>query len=115
MASQGDMHYGHSPYYPPPPPWFGYPHVPPSAPAPAPAPARVNMEIDYPKIEEWLRFCDHHPSRSGENFRAHAFNFASEGYRRINQLTRDRISVEEMSKWLGIGKGTADLIIGYCP
>jgi hypothetical protein len=31
----------------------------------------------------------------------------------INQLTRDRISVEQLSEWIGIGKGIADLIIQY--
>lgn len=31
----------------------------------------------------------------------------------MHQLTGDRITVEKLSEWLGIGKGTADLILGY--
>jgi len=39
--------------------------------------------------------------------------FDKEGFRRLNQLTGDRITVEKLSEWLGIGKGTADLILRY--
>ena len=31
----------------------------------------------------------------------------------INQLTRNHISVEKLSTWLNIGKGTANLLIQY--
>jgi hypothetical protein len=40
-------------------------------------------------------------------------NSANKGYHRINQLTGDHISVEKLSDWLGIGKGTVDLLIQY--
>lgn len=43
----------------------------------------------------------------------HAWKFDQEGYRRINQLTTERTSVEKLSQWLGIGKGTADLLMQY--
>lgn len=69
--------------------------------------------INYPKICEWLLYCDTHPQRSGEDLAAHAEKFDREGYRRINQLARTRVSIEKLSEWLGIGKGTADLLIQY--
>jgi hypothetical protein len=102
-------------YYPPPYPISGWPGYPPPPPAPNPAPPIVNqfVKLDYPKIATWLNYCDQHPDRCGENFSTHAYKFNAEGYRRINQLTRDRISVENLATWLGIGKGTADLLIGY--
>lgn len=106
-------------YYPPPYPisgWSGYPPPPP----PAPNPTLLGLptvnqflKLDYPRIPAWLDYCDRHPDRCSENFSAYADTFNAEGYRRINQLTRDHISVENLSAWLGIGKGTADLLIGY--
>ena len=39
--------------------------------------------------------------------------FDAEGFRNLVQLTSGRTSIEKLSDWLGIGKGTADLIIGY--
>lgn len=76
-----------------------------------PQPALTKTEV--PKIRVWLEYCDKHPDRQGENFSAHAGKFDNEGYRRINQLTGDRMSVEKLSNWLDIGKGTADLLIQY--
>lgn len=110
--NQGPMPFG----FPlPHPGWFAPPPAFAPAPAPAPAPsAPKNVpNINYPSIGDWLRYCDQQPARSGENFGALVHKFTDEGYRRINQLTGDRMSIENMSKWLGIGKGTADLIIQY--
>ena len=76
-----------------------------------PQPALPKTEV--PKIRAWLDYCDRHPDRQGEHFGAHGRKFDEEGYRRINQLTGERISVEKLSNWLGIGKGTADLLIQY--
>jgi len=64
-------------------------------------------------IADWLALCDNHPQRSGENFGCLATKFDEEGFRRLHQLTGDRITVEKLLEWLGIGKGTADLILGY--
>jgi hypothetical protein len=64
-------------------------------------------------ISPWLAYCDRHPNRHGEDFQAHTEKFRDEGYRRINQLTGERMSVEKLSAWLSIGKGTADLLIQY--
>ena len=75
------------------------------------APKNVS-KIDYP-IGDWLQYCDRQPGRSGEIFNALRHKFDAESYRRINQLTGDRITVENLSNWLGIGKGTANLIIQY--
>jgi hypothetical protein len=83
--------------------------VPPQG-CPAPKPAD---KIEFPAILPWLEHCDRHPDRQGENFRAHGWKFNKEGYCRLHQLTGDRISVEKLSDWLDIGKGTADLLIRY--
>jgi hypothetical protein len=71
------------------------------------------IAIEFPTITAWLEYCDQHPSHRGENFSVHAEKFSKEGYRRIDQITRDRISVEKLSSWLSIGKGTADFLIQY--
>jgi hypothetical protein len=89
----------------------------PMAPAPNPAtPLAPNKPIkfsDYPQIIPWLKYCDGHPDRCGEDLSSHAQKFEQEGYRRIHQLGSNRVSVEKLSEWLGIGKGTADLLIQY--
>ena len=69
--------------------------------------------IDYPLIAEWLGQCDSNPQRTGEDFASLVPKFDKEGFRRLHQLTGDRITVEKLSEWLGIGKGTADLILRY--
>ena len=99
------------------PPTQWYPQPPPPNPNLAlPAihpPQPVQTKTEVPKIRAWLKYCDEHPDRRGENFSAHAGKFDEEGYRRINQLTGERVSVERLSDWLDIGKGTADLLIQY--
>jgi hypothetical protein len=80
---------------------------------PQPVPTKGPQQLEIPKIGAWLMYCDRHPDRRGEDFSEHMGKFDQEGYRRINQLTRDRMSVEKLSDWLKIGKGTADLIIQY--
>jgi hypothetical protein len=104
MPGMAPFYYGQLGPYAPPVANYALPVPPVAAPA---------ARTEYPKITAWLAYCDRHPDRSGENFSAHAQNFDLEGYRRIHQLTGDRISVEKLSAWLGIGKGTADLLIGY--
>ena len=64
-------------------------------------------------IPEWLRYCDQHPQCCGEDFSEHTSRFDQEGYRRIHQLTGQRITVEKLADWIGIGKGMADLLIRY--
>jgi hypothetical protein len=113
-------------YYPPPsaygpPAWYSpptgyvqghpqYGQVPGYAQTPVLPPT---TKIEYPMISEWLKYCDRHPQRRGENLSDHGWKFDKEGYRRIHQLTGDRITVENLSDWLMIGKGTADLLIRY--
>src|SRR6266481_7094615 len=70
-------------------------------------------KIEYPKISEWLEYCDQHPECCGENLSDHGWKFDKEGYRHIHQLTGDRVTVEKLSEWLMISKGTADLLIRY--
>lgn len=110
-------------YYPSPyptaPGW--YPQPPPHAPNLMPAPNQAlpvhqgppAPKVEYPKIADWLKYCDLHPDRRGEDFSVHQLKFDQEGYRRINQLVGNRMTVEKLSEWLGIGKGTADLLIQY--
>ena len=106
-----DAPYG---YYPLPyvmPHWYAQPQTP-AVPAPKPA-SHPSKPTDYPKISDWLEYCDRHLDRYGENFSSLSQKFDQEGYRRIHQLAGDRVSVEKLSTWLGIGKGTADLLIRY--
>jgi hypothetical protein len=72
-----------------------------------------NLSIEYPTIVIWLAHCDKHPSRSGEDLSKLLPKFNTEGFRRIHQLTGDRITVEKLAEWVGIGRGTADLLIRY--
>jgi hypothetical protein len=62
---------------------------------------------------QWLEYCDKHPECGGENFSEFVEKFDQQGYQCINQLVGTHISVEKLSDWLGIGKGTADLIIQH--
>ena len=39
--------------------------------------------------------------------------FNAEGFRNLIQLTSGKMTVNKLSGWLGIGKVTVDLIIGY--
>jgi hypothetical protein len=96
------------------PPWY-LPPPPPTHTTPPPAAPKgtSNSNVEFPKIPEWLRYCDRHPQRKGENLGQHIGSFEKEGFRRINQLAGSRISVEKLSEWLNIGKGTADLIIQF--
>jgi hypothetical protein len=102
--------------FPPAHTWYPQPAPPnlnPAIPAGIHPPPPILPKTDVPKIRAWLDYCDRHPERQGEDFGAHGDRFDEEGYRRISQLTGERISVEKLSKWLGIGKGTADLLIQY--
>jgi hypothetical protein len=101
--------------------WYG--QVPYNLPFPLPHPQQYmappttsvvpTQHIEYPVIAEWLTYCDDHPQHSGEDFASLAPKFDKEGYRHVNQLTGECITVEKLAQWLGIGKGTADLIIMY--
>ena len=79
--------------------------------APQPNPTGPQRQVRGPKISAWLPYCDRLPGRDGEDFSALADKFATQGYQTINQLTGTRMSVKNLLDWLGIGKGTADLII----
>ena len=64
-------------------------------------------------ISAWLQYCDSHPDRHGDNLATLAANFEAQGYRTIDQLTSGHMSIENLSSWVNIGKGTADYIIQY--
>lgn len=104
-------------YYPPPPiqpVWYGR-HMDALGPPAGlqPVPAAATAAVVYPTIADWLNYCDNHPDRAGEDFKGHITAFDRHGYRRMNQLTGPRVSVEKLSGWLSIGVGTADLLIQY--
>lgn len=107
------------PNFPNPMQWAGFPQPPgsqaygPGPGFPQPNPAVPLRHVRGPRISNWLQYCDRVPGRDGEDFSALAGKFDHQGYRTIDQLTGNRISVEKLSSWLEIGKGTADLIIQY--
>ena len=92
------------------------PQQPPFCPQPAPqlnAAAAPPKVVKGPAIGDWLRYCDFHPDRQGEDFQSLQTKFDDEGFRNLFQLTSGRTTIEKLSGWLDIRKGTADLIIGY--
>ena len=69
--------------------------------------------VKGPIITVWLQFCNFHLDCEADDFSSLTEKFEKEGFRTIYQLSSNRINVEKLSEWLGIGKGTADLIIEY--
>lgn len=111
------MPYG---FYPPPNPFFTNPMQWPGAGVPQSQalvpqanPTVPQKHVRGPRISDWLEYCDRVPGRDGEFFFRLAGKFDQQGYRMIDQLVSSRMSVENLSNWLEIGKGTADLIIQY--
>jgi hypothetical protein len=110
-----------NPYFANPMQWQGAGHnlpQPPGPPAqgfgvPQANPTVALRHVRGPCIFDWLGYCDRLPGRDGEFFFGLADKFDRQGYRTIDQLTGNRMSVENLSNWLEIGKGTADLIIQY--
>ena len=82
-------------------------------PGPHQNPTTRPKSVKGPIISAWLRHCDNHPDRRGENFSALTGNFDEQGYQTIDQLTSACMSVENLFSWIKIGKGTADYIIQY--
>jgi len=72
---------------------------------------QIQPTVACPNITEWLRYCDKHPQPSGDDLSAHIPKFEDQGYRQIDQITR--ATIEQLSDWLNIGKGIADLMISY--
>ena len=68
--------------------------------------------VKGPSIWDWLQYCDFHPEYQGDDLSSLVMKFDAEGFRNLIQLTSGRMTVEKLSGWLGIGKGTVDLIIG---
>jgi hypothetical protein len=80
---------------------------------PPTATTRPLSDTQYPSIYPWLLYCDRHPHRGGDDLTNLGPKFEKEGFRYISQLSRARVSIEQLSKWLGIGKGIADLLLQY--
>ena len=53
----------------------------------------------------------HTADAAGDSLNASLLQFEEQGYRRIDQITR--ATIEQLSDWLMIGKGIADLMITY--
>src|SRR6266550_2056111 len=64
-------------------------------------------------ITKWLSYCDQHAHQGGQNLSRYAVAFDAEGFVTIDQLVGPHINIEKLSEWLGIRKGTADLILRY--
>jgi hypothetical protein len=77
-------------------------------------PPAVSRPISsFPRIPKWLAYCDCHPEHEGDSLGDLTEMFDTQGFRWIHQLSSNHITIDNLSEWLGIGKGTADLIIGY--
>ena len=70
-------------------------------------------KVDSPKVIPWLKYCDRHPNRCGDSLSDYAHKFDQEGYRCVDQLTSNRVSVENLAGWVKIGTGIAGLVIRY--
>ena len=76
-------------------------------------PAPIVPTTKGPTICDWLDHCDHLPDCQAPLFFTLLEKFRRQGYQTIDQLTSSRVTVADLSSWLDIGKGTADLIIAY--
>jgi hypothetical protein len=74
----------------------------------------VNVKVvEFPLITDWLKYCDQHPECRGQKLSALLGKLKQDGYRHIHHITSARTSAEKLSGWLGIGRGTADMLIQY--
>jgi hypothetical protein len=95
--------------------WLSFPQ-PPGSHAhgiPQPNPTLPLRPVKGPHIAEWLQYCNCIPGHDGKAFFSLAYKFDEQGYQTIDQLTRNQMLVQNLSNWLHIGRGTADLIIQY--
>jgi hypothetical protein len=70
-------------------------------------------KMDSPKVMPWLNYCDRHPNHCGDSLSDYTHKFDQEGYHRVDQLTSNRVSVENLVGWVKIGIGIAGLVIRY--
>jgi len=75
--------------------------------------ALSSQPLKYPSIQEWIEYCDQHPDCSGADLTALLPKLQAQGFRHINQLASDHMTIEKLVDWLSVGPGTADLIIRY--
>jgi hypothetical protein len=83
------------------------------APTPSASTLPPQQALKYPRILEWIEYCDQHPNRSDGNLGTLIPKLQAQGFCYINQLTGDHITIEKLSDWLSIGAGTADLLIRF--
>ena len=81
--------------------------------APAPSTSTPPLPLKYPRILEWIEYCDQHPNRNDANLSMLIPKLQDQGFRYVNQLTGDHITIEKLCNWLSIGPGTADLLIRF--
>jgi hypothetical protein len=89
-------------------------------PVPVPVPAQISDDshiVDYPDVISWTRHLDRHPNRNrdGIKFLPYGRKLDEKGFKRINNISRDFFSVEELARWLELGEqiGIASLIMQY--
>jgi len=88
--------------------------TPPGLPMPATvASAAPTQPLNYPLIPEWIKYCDQHPNRSGASLTPVIPSLVKEGFCYVNQLRGDHVTIENLSRWLSIGPGTADLLMRF--
>ena len=104
--------YPQNPFFANPVQWSGASFLQPPWPGPQANQTAPLKQVCGPNISEWLWNCDQVPGCGGF-FLGLADKFVKEGYHTIDQLTNHRMTVENLSNWLEIEKGTADLIIQY--
>jgi hypothetical protein len=71
--------------------------------------------IRYPNIEEWFQSLDEHNIRGQDGIRFSQYGavLKAEGFIRLSQLTLEFLSLKDLQELLGIGKGTAVLLMQY--
>ena len=95
------------------PPFPGAHGVPPNLPPNAQNVPANPTPSPVPKLAAWLEYCDQHVDRSGDNMAQYKDHFEAEGFRCLDQLVGDIVSVDDLSRWLSIKKGVAVTILKY--
>jgi len=94
-------------------PFPGVHGMPPNLPTNAQSVPAIPTPSPVPKLAAWLEYCDQHVDRSGDNLVQYKDQFEAEGFRRLDQLFGNIVSVEDISRWLSIKKGVAVTILNY--
>ena len=86
-----------------------HPGMPPTQNIPPP-PIKI---VEYPRTRPWFEYCDNLSARRGFYFSMYTDAFEDEGLLRIDQLTGENITVEQLANWLNIKRGVAEAVVRY--